>query len=65
MLDGELTIQIEDSEDVVQGPGELYVVPKGVRHCPKAESETHMLLIEPTGTPDTGDDKTAGVSPEL
>lgn len=59
VLDGELTIQIENSDDVVLGPGELYVVPKGVRHCPKAEFETRLLLIEPTGTPNTGDSATA------
>ena len=41
------------------GPGELFVVPKGVEHCPRAEEEAHLLLIEPTGTPNTGDAATA------
>ena len=54
VLEGELTIQLRD-RDVVLGPGELFVVPKGVEHCPKAEEETHVLLIEPRGTPNTGD----------
>jgi mannose-6-phosphate isomerase-like protein (cupin superfamily) len=36
-------------------PGELYVVPKGVEHRPVADEEAHILLIEPTGTPNTGD----------
>ena len=40
-------------------PGELFVVPRGVEHCPVAEEETHVLLIEPTGTPNTGDPGTA------
>jgi len=38
---------------------ELFVVPRGVEHCPVAEDEVHLLLIEPTGTPNTGDPATA------
>ena len=37
------------------GPGELFVVPQGVEHCPKADEETHVLLIEPRDTLNTGD----------
>ena len=51
---GELTIQLRD-RDVVVGPGELFVVPRGVEHCPKADEETHVLLIEPRDTLNTGD----------
>lgn len=54
VLSGRLTIQLRD-RDVVLGPGELYVVPRGVEHCPKADEETHVLLIEPRGTVNTGD----------
>ena len=54
VLKGQLTIQLRD-RDVVLGPGELFVVPKGVEHCPKAEEETHVLLIEPRDTVNTGD----------
>ena len=54
VLSGKLTIQLRD-RDVVLGPGELFVVPKGVEHCPKAEQETHVLLIEPRDTVNTGD----------
>jgi mannose-6-phosphate isomerase-like protein (cupin superfamily) len=43
------------------GPGDLYVVPKGVEHRPVAEEEAHLLLIEPYGTPNTGDPATAAV----
>ena len=32
-------------------PGELFVVPRGVEHCPRADQEAHVLLIEPRGTP--------------
>jgi len=58
VLKGRLTIQTSDG-DVSLGPGELFVVPKGVRHCPRADEETHLLLIEPTSTPNTGDASTA------
>jgi mannose-6-phosphate isomerase-like protein (cupin superfamily) len=44
---------------VTLGPGEMFVVPKGVEHCPFAEDEAHILLIEPTGTPNTGNAATA------
>jgi mannose-6-phosphate isomerase-like protein (cupin superfamily) len=54
VLDGRLTIQLRDG-DVEVGPGELYIVPRGVEHCPRAEEETHILLIEPRGTVNTGD----------
>ena len=54
VLAGELTIQLRDG-DVVLGPGELYVVPRGVEHCPRADEEAHVLLIEPRGTVNTGD----------
>jgi mannose-6-phosphate isomerase-like protein (cupin superfamily) len=54
VLSGRLTIQLRDRH-VDLGPGELYVVPRGVEHCPKAEEEAHVLLIEPMGTPNTGD----------
>jgi mannose-6-phosphate isomerase-like protein (cupin superfamily) len=58
VLEGNLTIQLRDGE-VRLGPGDLYVVPKGVEHRPVAEEETHLLLIEPHGTPNTGDPATA------
>ncbi len=58
VLQGRLTIQMREG-DVTLGPGEMYIVPRGVEHCPKADDETHLLLIEPTGTPNTGDVATA------
>ena len=58
VLRGRLTIRLKD-RDVVLGPGEVFVVPKGVEHCPRADEETHLLLIEPTGTPNTGNAATA------
>ena len=54
VLPGKLTIQLRD-RDVELEEGELFVVPRGVEHCPKAEQEAHVLLIEPRGTLNTGD----------
>ena len=54
VLRGRLTIQLR-GRDVELGEGELFVVPRGVEHCPKADEETHLLLIEPRGTVNTGD----------
>jgi mannose-6-phosphate isomerase-like protein (cupin superfamily) len=58
VLKGRLTIRLRDRE-VVLHPGELFVIPRGVEHQPFAEEETHLLLIEPSGTPNTGDAATA------
>lgn len=58
VLTGELTIELRDGS-VRLGPGDLYVVPKGVEHRPVAHGEVHILLIEPRGTPNTGDPATA------
>jgi mannose-6-phosphate isomerase-like protein (cupin superfamily) len=51
---GRLTIQLRDRQIELQ-EGEMFVVPRGVEHCPKAEREAHVLLIEPGGTRNTGD----------
>jgi mannose-6-phosphate isomerase-like protein (cupin superfamily) len=58
VLKGRITIHMREG-DVSLGPGELFVVPKGAEHCPVAEEEAHLLLIEPTGTPNTGNATTA------
>jgi mannose-6-phosphate isomerase-like protein (cupin superfamily) len=58
VLKGRIRIELRDGH-VELGPGELYVVPKGVEHRPVADEEAHILLIEPTGTPNTGDATTA------
>ncbi len=58
VLKGRLTVRLRD-RTVTLGPGELLVVPRGVEHQPVAEEETELLLIEPTGTPNTGDRETA------
>ncbi len=58
VLKGVLDIELRD-RTVTLGPGEVFVVPKGVEHRPVAREEVHILLIEPTGTPNSGDPATA------
>ncbi len=55
VLSGELTIALREGDDVVLGPGELFVVPRGVEHCPRADRQTAALLLEPRGVVNTGD----------
>jgi mannose-6-phosphate isomerase-like protein (cupin superfamily) len=55
----DLRIPADETTHVELNPGELYVVPKGIEHRPMAIDEVHLLLIEPIGTPNTGDSSTA------
>ena len=64
VLSGQVTIQLRDG-NVTLNAGEMYVVPKGVEHCPMAAEEAHLLLIEPKGTPNTGNPATAAVKTSL
>jgi mannose-6-phosphate isomerase-like protein (cupin superfamily) len=54
VLSGEMEIGLRDRVIRV-GPGEMFVVPKGVEHITRAERECHALLIEPRGVINTGD----------
>jgi len=61
VLEGTLRIDFRDGS-VTLGPGEMYVVPKGIEHKPYAENEVQIMLIEPRGVVNTGNaggDKTA------
>lgn len=58
VLKGRLRIEMEE-RTVEIGEGELFVVPKGVRHNPVADEECHLLLIERKSTQHTGDEITA------
>jgi mannose-6-phosphate isomerase-like protein (cupin superfamily) len=64
VVKGRLTIQLRD-RDVLLEEGELFVVPRGIEHCPKADEEVHVLLIEPRGTRNTGDAETALTAVEV
>lgn len=50
---GKLTLMLRDGS-VTLHPGELFVVPKGIEHCPVATEETHFMMIEPASTAHTG-----------
>jgi mannose-6-phosphate isomerase-like protein (cupin superfamily) len=54
VLRGRLRIQLEDGE-VTLGPGEMVVVPRGMRHNPLAAEECWVMLVEPVSTKHTGD----------
>jgi len=54
VTNGQLTIQRRDG-NVMLEPGQLFVVPRGVEHCPITDGEVHAVLIEPTGVVNTGD----------
>ena len=59
VLKGELDIELRD-RTVTLRPGEVFIVPKNVEHRPVArKGEAHILLIEPSGIPNTGDPATA------
>lgn len=62
VIKGQLEILFRDGK-VVLNEGEMFVVPKGVEHKPAAESECHILLIEPAGVVNTGDVKDVLTAP--
>ena len=53
VLKGRLRMRFRDGEAVIS-PGELIVVPRGVEHCPVADEEVHVMLLEPASTVNTG-----------
>lgn len=55
VIEGEVTMDLEGADSIVFGPGEIFIVPKGVVHRPRAEREAKVLLIEPKGEPNSGD----------
>lgn len=64
VLKGDVIIRLRD-RDVPLKQGEFFVVPKGVEHAPYSAEEAHLLLIEPKGTPNTGDPSTAAPRREI
>jgi len=65
ILDGEFEMEFRDRTVIVR-PGELLIVPRGVEHRPAARrGEVKLLLIDPNGTPNTGDNETATHAVEL
>ncbi|MEL7215503.1 MAG: cupin domain-containing protein [Pseudomonadota bacterium] len=64
VLEGEMEIDLETESHRVAA-GEMFIVPKGVVHRPRAEAECKVLLIEPAGEPNTGDAATASGKPRI
>ena len=56
VVKGKLLIKLRD-RDLWLNEGELVIIPKGVEHCPVAEEEVHVMLLEPKSTLNTGDQK--------
>lgn len=59
VLEGRLRIDFRDSH-VLVSQGEMVVVPKGVEHKPSADAEVKLLLIEPRGVLNTGEEEISG-----
>jgi len=62
VIDGELTIDFRDGA-VQLKQGEMFIVPKGVEHKPRAGAECKIMLIEPAGTVNTGDSGSERTAP--
>ena len=54
VLDGSMDIHFRDGK-VSLSAGEMFVVPKGTEHIPRAENECRIMLVEPAGKPNTGE----------
>src|SRR5574341_111153 len=53
VIKGALRMRLRERELLVR-PGEFVIVPKGVEHCPSADEEVEVLLLEPKSTLNTG-----------
>lgn len=58
VVEGRMRIEFRDGA-VELAAGEMYVVPRGVEHCPVADEECKVMLVEPRGVVNTGDAETA------
>lgn len=56
MLSGKLTMEIEGADSIHMEQGDVYVVPKGIRHCPVAQN-AQIMMVERAGTVNTGDEE--------
>ena len=64
VIKGRLRIQLQGRAEVTMEPGEVLVVPRGLRHRPVADVETQVVLLEPRGTVNTGDAAGIGTTGE-
>jgi mannose-6-phosphate isomerase-like protein (cupin superfamily) len=69
VLKGTLRMKVREAEEgereIAVGPGEFIVIPRGVEHCPVADEEVHLLLLEPKTTLNTGNVQNERTLPEL
>lgn len=65
VLEGEMVMDIEGQAPETVRAGEIYIVPKGISHRPRADQECKVLLIEPKGEPNSGDPETAAPKPRI
>ena len=63
VIGGSMNIDFEDGSSVELEKGEMYVVPRGVRHRPCAETECTVMLVEPKGVVNTGDTESELTAP--
>ena len=61
IIKGSMKIKFRDGE-VNLSEGEMYVVPSGREHKPYAEKECQIMLVEPKGVVNTGDEKTSDLT---
>ncbi|KAH8895325.1 RmlC-like cupin [Thozetella sp. PMI_491] len=64
VFSGKLTLEIESQDPVVLEQGDIWVVPKGVRHRPVAEN-AHIMMVEQAGTINTGDEQTSELTRDV
>tara|TARA_Y100000739_G_scaffold147201_1_gene126805 strand:- start:415 stop:774 length:360 start_codon:yes stop_codon:yes gene_type:complete len=62
VIDGQIYIEFED-QTVQINEGEMIVVPKGVKHKPYAKNEAKIMLVEPAGVVNTGDQEDKRTAP--
>jgi mannose-6-phosphate isomerase-like protein (cupin superfamily) len=64
VVHGTLRMKYRDREAIVR-EGEFVIVPRGVEHCPVADDEVHVILIEPKSTLNTGNVTNERTLPQL
>lgn len=65
VIDGQMVMDIEGEASHVVRAGEVFIVPQGITHRPRAETECTVMIIEPRGVPNTGDPATASSKPRI
>ena len=68
VIKGELHMKVREAgaeREIVIGPGEFIVIPRGVEHLPSADVETHVMLLEPKSTLNTGNVESERTVPVL